>query len=89
MRPTQQLHDLGRSIWLDNITFADHGEIRELLPADGGDAEATLARFAAAGVDLDALAAQLQREGADAFVQSWNDLLDRITAKSDQLAAAR
>jgi transaldolase len=67
--------------------FADHGEIGELLPAHGGDAEETLARFAQAGVDLDALAARLQEQGAESFVQSWNDLLECITAKSHQLAA--
>ena len=71
------------------LDFADHGEIGELLPADGGDAEATLARFAQAGVDVDALAAQLQKEGADAFVKSWNELLACIAAKSDQLVGAR
>src|SRR6478672_9037529 len=53
------------------LDFADHGEVAALLPADGGDAEATLARFAAAGVDVGALAAQLQREGAESFVNSW------------------
>jgi transaldolase len=69
------------------LDFADHGEIGNLLPADGGDAEATLARLAQAGVDVGALAAQLQKEGADAFVQSWNELMACIAAKSDLLAA--
>ena len=58
------------------LAFADHGEVGEPLPADGGDAEEVLAEFADAGIDLDALAAQLQKEGAEAFVKSWNDLLD-------------
>jgi transaldolase len=71
------------------LDFADHGELGELLSADGGDAEATLARFAEAGVDVGALAAQLQTEGADAFVQSWNELMECIAAKSDQLVGAR
>jgi transaldolase len=71
------------------LDFADHGEIGELLPADGGDAEATLARFAQAGVDVGALASQLQRDGADAFVQSWNELLASIAAKGALLAGAR
>jgi transaldolase len=71
------------------LDFADHGEIGELLPADGGDAEETLARFARVGVDIDSLAAQLQSQGASAFVRSWNDLLEQIAAKSHQLAAAR
>ena len=47
------------------LAFADHGELGELLPADGGDCEEVLARFAQAGIDVDALAAQLQKEGAD------------------------
>ena len=71
------------------LDFADHGEIGELVAADGGDAEATLARFAQSGVDVSALAAQLQKEGADSFVQSWNELMDCIAAKSDLLAIAR
>jgi transaldolase len=71
------------------LDFADHGEIGTLLPADGGDSEATLARFAHAGVDLTALAAQLQKEGAQAFVQSWNELMECIAAKSGMLAGVR
>jgi transaldolase len=71
------------------LDFADHGEIGELLPADGGDAEDTISRFARTGVDVGALAAQLQREGADAFVQSWNELLASIAAKGELLASAR
>jgi transaldolase len=70
------------------LDFADHGAIADLLPADGGDAETVLARFAQAGVNVDSLAAQLQRQGANAFVRSWDDLLNRIAAKSHQVAAA-
>jgi transaldolase len=51
---------------------------------DGGDAEAVLARFADAGIDVGELAAQLQREGAQAFVKSWSALLGRI---ADKIAA--
>ena len=71
------------------LDFADHGEVAALLPADGGDAEATLARFAQAGVDVSALAAQLQKDAASSFVESWNELLSCIAAKSDQLASVR
>jgi transaldolase len=70
------------------LDFADHGQVGEQLPADGGDAEETLMRFAAAGVDVPALAEQLQHDGAQAFVDSWNDLLTCIDAKWRQLAAA-
>lgn len=68
------------------LAFADHGALGALLPRDGGDAEAQLAAFTAAGIDLDGLAADLQRDGAAAFVRSWNDLLDRIAQKSTVLA---
>ena len=68
--------------------LADHGEIGATLPADGGDCEEVLAQFTQAGIDLDALAARLQEEGAKSFVQSWNDLLAVISAKSSALKRA-
>jgi transaldolase len=71
------------------LDFADHGELGELMSADGGDAEATLARFAQTGVDVGALALQLQREGAESFVQSWNELMACIAEKGAQLVGAR
>jgi transaldolase len=71
--------------------LADHGEIGAILPADGGDCEQVLAQFSRTGIDVDVLAAQLQDEGAKSFVQSWNDLMAVINAKSTALkrAAAR
>ena len=62
--------------------FADHGQLQGALAADGGDCEATLAQYAKAGIDTDALAVQLQRDGAQAFVKSWNDLMQRIADKA-------
>src|SRR6185503_9659355 len=47
--------------------FADHGGVGELLAADGGDCERVLASFTKAGIAVDALAAQLQNEGAASF----------------------
>jgi transaldolase len=70
------------------LAFADHGQIRGVMPEDGGDAESVLAEFERAGVDVTALADQLQREGADTFVKSWNALLERIATKSEALAAS-
>ena len=66
--------------------FFDHGEVGDPLPADGGDADAMLARFAAAGVDVGEVAARLQRDGAAAFVKSWNELLDQITTQMSAVA---
>src|SRR5919108_62204 len=60
--------------------FGDHGEVGDILPQDGGDCEKVLAEFARAGIDVDALAARLQDEGAKSFVNSWNDLIGCIEA---------
>jgi transaldolase len=65
--------------------FYDHGEVGDPMPADGGDCDETLARFADAGVDVKALASQLQTEGAASFVDAWTDLMDRIAAQSRSL----
>ena len=62
--------------------FGDHGALDGSMAADGGDAEAVLADFAKVGIDVHALATQLQDEGAKSFVQSWNDLMARIGTKS-------
>jgi len=67
--------------------LADHGRIGAPTPADGGDCEAVLAGVRQAGIDLDALAARLQKEGAAAFVASWHELLGVIAAKSGALSA--
>jgi transaldolase len=69
--------------------YADHGAFRGAMAADGGDADEVLARFAQAGIDVDALALQLQRDGAQAFVKSWKELLERIADKRAALAAAK
>jgi transaldolase len=68
--------------------FADHGKVGEPMRPDGGDAESTIAQFTKAGIDVDVLAAQLQRDGADAFAKSWAELMSQIAAKSDVLAKA-
>jgi transaldolase len=68
--------------------FAEHGELKGVMAEDGGDAESVLASFAKAGIDADALAIQLQRDGAQAFVKSWKELMTRIADKSDALAHA-
>ena len=66
--------------------FADHGQAGAPVPADGGDCEAVLAGVRAAGIDLEALAAKLQSDGAAAFVKSWHELLGVIASKSAALA---
>jgi transaldolase len=70
------------------LAFADHGEIPGTVAEDDGDAESVLTEFGRAGVDVAALAADLQREGAEAFVKSWKGLLECIAAKSEALATS-
>jgi transaldolase len=68
--------------------LAEHGEVGEILPGDGGDCEDVLAQFTKEGVDVDGLAVQLQDEGAKSFVKSWNELMSVITSKSAVLEKA-
>jgi transaldolase len=70
------------------LAFADHGSVGQAMPKDGGDSGTVLAQFAKLGIDLDALAEQLQKDGAEAFVKSWRELLEVIEAKSAQVKQA-
>jgi transaldolase len=69
--------------------LAEHGELGTILPADGGDCEEVLTEFAKTGINVDALAADLQDQGAKSFVKSWTDLMAVIASKSSALSAAR
>jgi len=66
--------------------LADHGDLSEIMSADGGDCEAVLEQFAAAGIDINDLATKLQDDGAKSFVSSWNELMGVIASKSATLA---
>ncbi len=66
--------------------FYDHGEVGDPLPADGGDVDAMLERFATAGVDTAKVAAKLQKDGPASFVTAWNELLDRIKTQAAAVA---
>ncbi|HEY7335419.1 MAG TPA: transaldolase [Bryobacteraceae bacterium] len=68
--------------------LAEHDHLASILPSDGGDCEEVLAQFVKAGVGLDALAEQLQEEGAKSFVTSWNSLMDVIAKKTTVLKKA-
>lgn len=70
------------------LAFAASGTVKSVMAMDGGDAEQVLARFANAGIDVDALATRLQREGAESFVKSWTELMKRIAEKSAALATS-
>jgi len=70
------------------LAFADHGKGRGTLPEDGGDAEAVLEQFKQAKIDIDALAATLQKEGAESFDTSWADLRQCLLEKAETLKKA-
>lgn len=65
--------------------LADHGELGSILAADGEDCEEVLTQFAKTGIEVDALAAQLQDEGAKSFVRSWDELMTVIDLKASAL----
>jgi transaldolase len=69
------------------LAFADHGEVGDPLPEDGGDAEEVLQAHRDAGVDVNSLGEVLQKEGAEAFSKSWSDLLETIKSESERLVA--
>ena len=68
--------------------FADHGELGSVISATGDDCEQVLEQFGQAGIDIDALAARLQNEGAAKFSESWNELMAVIGSKCAALAKA-
>jgi len=68
--------------------LAEHGVVGATIPADGGDCEEILARFAGANIDVQSLSVKLQDEGAKSFVNSWNDLMAVIKSKCAVLERA-
>ncbi len=70
------------------LAFSTQGQIKSVMPADGGAAEDVLQRFAGASIDVDALGSTLQIEGAASFVKSWTDLMRSIADKSAAVAAS-
>src|SRR5829696_8270729 len=64
--------------------FADHGKVGDPLPADGGDCKEVFQAHRDAGIDTDALGLKLQKDGAEAFVKSWTELLETIKSESDR-----
>lgn len=66
--------------------FAEHGQVGAILTREGADHIRVLTEFSRAGIDTGALAAQLQSDGAKAFVNSWQELLGSIETKAKVLA---
>jgi transaldolase len=68
--------------------FADHGDVSHIMAADGGNYKNILWQFSQAGINADALAAQLQDEGAKSFVKSWEELMSVLSSKGETLKKA-
>jgi transaldolase len=68
--------------------FADHGHVTRTLDADPQSAERTLTDAHAAGIDLDAATAELEREGVQSFCDSYHQLLDCIEGKLGAMSPA-
>lgn len=68
------------------LAFAEHGQVHQTLTDDASGADATVAACRAAGIDTDALAERLQREGAESFTSSWHSLLAHVEEKAHALS---
>jgi transaldolase len=67
------------------LAFSEHGRVSGVIPRGGADCEQVLAEFGRVGIDVAELGADLQKEGAKSFDDSWQDLLNAIEAKSKAL----
>ena len=67
--------------------FRDHGDIGRTLGADTAPARRLLDDLADAGVDLSAATDELERNGIEAFAQSYRELLDCIASRVARLRA--
>ena len=70
------------------LAFAEHGQVGDVLPPNEGYAEALLAEFTREGIDDEALAGELQRQGVEGFGKSWDDLLSNLATKAQSFAVA-
>jgi len=68
--------------------LADHGRLGPTMNENEDDGGDVLRQFTQAGTDIDALAAQLQDEGAQSFAKSWEELLAVLESKSKDLKRA-
>jgi len=67
--------------------FADHGTVERTIDTGVADAEQVWEQLAGVGVDMDDVAAQLEREGVDSFTTAFDELLDALTTKAAELTA--
>jgi transaldolase len=68
--------------------FRDHGVVELRLERDIEGARETFRRLAAAGINLDEVTLQLQRDGVRLFAESFHDLIKAVDGKRQKLLAA-
>ena len=68
--------------------FQDHGTLATTITRGVQDAQATLERLAAVGIDLRQTAGVLEAEGVAAFATSYDGLLSRLRTKAAEVTAA-
>ena len=69
--------------------FADHGSVGRVLSSDAGGANEKLRRVADAGIDLETLTAELEREGVRSFCRSYDELLTCVAEKAERVTVTR
>ncbi|HEX9968787.1 MAG TPA: transaldolase family protein, partial [Acidimicrobiales bacterium] len=65
--------------------FADHGTLARSVDQGLDEAQDTLERLAALGIDLDDVAATLEHEGVSSFVKSFDELMQALRDKAAAL----
>jgi len=65
--------------------FADHGTVTRRVDVDVDRAQAVWAALPRVGVDMDDVAAQLEREGVSSFQKSFDELITALESKADSL----
>jgi transaldolase len=70
------------------LAFADHGHVNATLGTERSYAEDIIAKYRQEGLDDNALASRLQREGVTSFTESWRTLLARIGQKAHPVQSA-
>ncbi len=67
------------------LKFGEHGTLGRILSSGGGNAEEIIFGLSELGIDVDEIGTQLQQEGADSFVKSWNELMSVLEQKAGTL----
>jgi transaldolase len=68
--------------------FADHGDVEKATDVDLAEDERVFREAAEAGVDIDRVTSELEREGVESFMDSYRELTDCIEGKLHKVAPA-